>query len=81
MTVEVRFGKNRYHQHKEMIDWCSESLGPGGWTYDTPKDWTAWGGQWAIHCTFGNTVFAFKEEKDASMFILRWEWQNAPQVV
>jgi hypothetical protein len=76
MTIEVRFGKDRYHQHKEMIDWCMLNIGEGGWTYDTPKLWAGMDPRiWVIHCTFGNTVFAFKEEKDASMFILKWEWQ------
>ena len=74
MTVEVRFGKDRYHQHLEMTKWCNENIGIGGWSYDAPKDWKAMEGCiWVIHCTFGNTVFAFKEVKDASMFILRWE--------
>jgi hypothetical protein len=77
MTFEVRFGKDRYHQHLEMTDWCTANIGYGGWTYETPKDWSGMGTKlWVIHCTFGNTVFAFKEEKDASMFILKWEWVN-----
>lgn len=82
MTSEVRFGKDRYYQHTEMVDWCRATIGPGGWTYDSPSSWEGMNGWiWVIHCTFGNTVFAFKEEKHASMFILHWEWQNAPQVV
>lgn len=31
--------------------------------------------KWAVHGTFGtfgNTTFAFREEADASAFILRW---------
>jgi hypothetical protein len=76
MTYEVRFGKDRYHQQSEMTLWCHENIGMGGWTYETPKTWVGYNGIWVIHCTFGNTVFAFKEEADASMFILKWEWQN-----
>jgi hypothetical protein len=74
MTVEVRFGKDRYHQHEEMIKWCKEVIGYGGWSWVTPDSWDRVGGKlWLVHSAFGNTVFAFKEEKDASMFILRWE--------
>jgi hypothetical protein len=73
MTIEVRFDKRRYHQHEDMITWCRANVGIGGWTWATPKDWTGLKDIWCIHSAFGNTVFCFKEEADASMFILRWE--------
>ena len=72
MTIEVRFDKRRYHQHEEMIAWCKENTGTGGWTWDTPKSWEGLD-KWVVHSAFGTTVFCFKEEADASMFILRWE--------
>ena len=74
MTVEVRFDKRRYHLHGDMMNWCNENIGKGGWSYDTPKTWEGMDGEiWVVRCAFGNTVFAFKNEADASMFILRWE--------
>lgn len=77
MSYEVRFGKDRYHQQREMEVWCLECIGNGGWSYSTPKTWDGMAGNlWVMHSMFGHTTFAFKNEADASMFILKWEWQN-----
>ena len=48
---------------KHFEDWCAENLGP------TPKDgiWTA-GSRWYAN----DGQFWFRDEKDRTMFILRW---------
>lgn len=70
---EITFGKERYHQHLEMEQWCHKNIGTGGWHYDTPKSWAGLGNKiWSVDSTFGNTTFAFKDAKHLSMFLLRW---------
>lgn len=80
MSTSFEFGKDRYHLQKTMIAWCEEHIGPGSWIFNqSPKDWTglsAANGEpavWTISSVFGNTFFAFKDEKDATMFSLRWQ--------
>ena len=69
----ITFGKDRYHQHIEMENWCSSKFGPGGWSYQTPETWEGMNGKiWVMHSMFGNTTFAFKEAKDLTLFLLRW---------
>ena len=69
----VVFGRSRYHQHLEMESWCHVNIGVGGWSTDTPSSWEKAAPKiWVMHCMFGTTTFAFKEEKDAMFFILRW---------
>ena len=67
------FGKDKYHLHPEMEQWCRTNIGNGGWTYATPKTWEGMGDRiWWRDRMFGNTTFAFKEAKHLSMFLLRW---------
>ena len=67
------FDKDRYHQHREMEQWCHDIIGVGGWTYDTPVTWEGFGDKiWIMHSMFGRTTFAFKESKHLSWFLLRW---------
>ena len=69
----IKFGKDRYHQQGDLAAWCREHIGPGDWTYETPKTWEGMGeAVWVMHSMFGNTTYAFKESKHLSMFILRW---------
>lgn len=73
MSYEVKVSKRYYHLQEEMVDWCNSVVGEGGWTYNTPKLWEGMGTKvWVIHCAFGNTTFAFKDEKFANWFALRW---------
>jgi hypothetical protein len=68
----ITFGKDKYHLHLEMQAWCKQQFGEGKWiSYPYPKDWTAMP-DWTIHSMFGNTTFAFKDEKQYNWFILRW---------
>jgi hypothetical protein len=69
----VTFGRHRYHQNYEMEMWCRKNIGPGDWTYQSPATWTSMGDKvWVMHSMFGHTTFAFKEDKDATFFSLRW---------
>ena len=63
--TEFQFGKDRYHEINDMVKWCRALIGPGSWL-GYPND------VWSIEQAFGNSVFRFKNEKDAIMFSLRW---------
>jgi hypothetical protein len=66
--TEVGFDKRQYHQQDEMIKWCRENIGPGGWehTIDDVE------GVWCVYSMFGNTWFKFREDKHAMLFKLKW---------
>ena len=66
---EIRFGKDRYHQHEEMITWCKANLGPGGWR---EPSFERWGDFWGVEINFGNTTFVFEREDLFVLFCLRW---------
>lgn len=70
--MHISFDKDRYHEQREMEQWCEQQFGKGAWVGSPyPKEWTALP-DWTIHCMFGQTTFAFKNEKDYALFILRW---------
>ena len=62
----VTFGKDRYHEIQNMISWLMANVGHGGYL-DDPE------GLWKIEQAFGNSFFTFVEEKDATLFALRWK--------
>lgn len=71
---KITFGKDRYHEHREMEDWCRQYLGEGGWhtiNNELPDDLN-----WTINQMFGSTTFRFRNAKDYSKFIVKWEWAN-----
>lgn len=67
-VFEVHFGNDKYHLQEEMISWCKQYVGLGGWLWGSPKDPRGWG----VHSMFGNTTFVFKEQKHANWFTMRW---------
>jgi len=70
--IQIEFGKDRYHTNDVMINWCRKNIdGFGGWVYADPGDWHE-GRKWAVSSMFGNTTFYFNDDKDATMFTLRW---------
>lgn len=66
----IKFGKDRYHLNTEMYEWLVNNLGPGGW-YKQAIDVNH---RWAWESAFGNTTYHFREDRDATMFILKWVW-------
>ena len=72
---KITLGKDRYHQYREMIEWCEKHIGPGGWNTryieHLPVDY-----KWDVDQVFGNTTFRFGDPKDLSKFLVKWEWAN-----
>lgn len=80
MSASIEFGKDQYHLQNTMVAWCVDNIGPGSWIFNQyPKDWTGLlsaNGEpavWAVSSAFGTTFFSFLNEKDATMFSLRWK--------
>jgi hypothetical protein len=70
--MHITFDNTRYHLNREMEQWCRDNIGEGKWIGEIcPKDWTGMP-DWTIHSMFGNTTFAFKNEKQYNWFTLRW---------
>lgn len=63
--INIEFDKSRYHLLEEMQVWCRENIGAGGYIYRDHFKWT-------IETAFGNSTFKFKNEKDATLFALKW---------
>ena len=61
----VEFGRDKYHLQGEMVKWCKENIGKGGWLQ-------AEGAVWSVDSAFGTTFFKFVNESDATLFRLRW---------
>jgi hypothetical protein len=69
----ITFGKEQYHLHTEMQNWCTSKFGPGNWISErVVKDWEGMQVNWTIHSMFGNTTFCFKDPKHLTWFILKW---------
>ena len=64
----IKFGKDRYHLNSEMYEWLVERLGPGGW-YKGSIDSEH---RWAWESAFGNTIYHFRDDRDAIIFLLKW---------
>jgi hypothetical protein len=66
-TTIVEFGKRWYHMHSEMMQWCEDNIGPGGWgSYPVGNE------TWMIGCNFGHTKFYFINSVDALAFKFRF---------
>jgi hypothetical protein len=66
-TTIVEFGKRWYHMHNEMMQWCEDNIGPGGWgSYPVGNE------TWMIGCNFGHTKFYFINSVDALAFKFRF---------
>lgn len=72
MSNFYTFEKDRYHQVQEIDHWCTEKFGVGKWIYErTPKSWEDMP-RWTVHSMFSNTTFAFREQDDYFLFLLKW---------
>ena len=76
--IEFMFNKHRYHEHRDMMQWCQDNFGDGCWGgLDEPERHGVartgrerWGYTWN---GFGNFGFQFCNEQDAMLFSLRWQ--------
>lgn len=65
MSYNITFGREKYHLHREMIEWCRDHIGAGGYTNDANPVWD-------LSIAFGHSTYYFKHAKDLEFFMLRW---------
>ena len=86
VVTEITFNRDRYHEHRDMAQWCNDHFGDGCWgELDAPRyDFTSryntrtgrerwsyvWGGQDGQRAT--GFAFQFRNKDDATLFALRW---------
>lgn len=75
-VYKITFGKNRYHQYQEMIEWCEKHVGFGGYKTYFAEDGLRGECKWWIDQVFGNTTFGFSDPRDYSKFVVKWEWTD-----
>jgi hypothetical protein len=63
--IEFVFDKHSHHLQNEMVRWCEENIGPGGWLNEPYYIWH-------VTAVFGNTFFKFKHQQDAAAFSSKW---------
>jgi|688.fasta_scaffold403364_5 hypothetical protein len=62
---QIHFDHDRYHQIREIIDWCLENIGEGGYIGNKQTIW-------AVATAFGKSSWLFKKKTHATLFALRW---------
>lgn len=60
--TEIIMNRDHYIKHTEIFNWCSETFGDG---YQKEH-------RWSVTITFGHQVYQFTDEKDATLFVLKW---------
>lgn len=66
--TEVVMSKRMYHLQADMVDWCKQHIGDGGWKWGSNQI----DGKWNVVSAFGTTFFNFVNPADATAFALRW---------
>lgn len=69
--IEVTLGRHYYAQHLDIIHWCRQNLGPGGWEQEV-EDWSLEDWNWCVRLVFGNTELTFKNKELAAKFAAHW---------
>jgi hypothetical protein len=84
--IEVKFKELARERYTEMREWCLENLGrnalwPG--QLDVPNGPTVWytqgdypKEQFGMTAESGRAKFVFRDDRDATMFSLRWSNKN-----
>lgn len=71
--MKVVLSKHMYHLQQEMIQWCRDNIGLGGWE-DSPAllfpDRPQW--VWTVKSTFGDTTFTFRDDEQGKLFKEKW---------
>ena len=65
MSYKIDIGREKYHLHNDMMQWCNDNIGPGGYRQDATLVWD-------MSMVFGTATYYFKHEKDLTFFMLRW---------
>lgn len=66
MSYQTKIGREKYHLHNEIMQWCNEHIGNGGYTQEPNSVWD-------MTIIFGTATYYFKYERDLIFFNLRWK--------
>ena len=67
-SAEVRISKLEYHKVYAMEKWCYENFGPAALQMDQVDSTKSW----CLRYKFGDTIWYFRDSKDALWFKLTW---------
>lgn len=69
--TELKLGREYYHRLRDMEQWLDSNIGLGDWAAlsDFLDDSNL---QWSINQIFGYTYIRFRQERDATLFTLKW---------
>lgn len=65
----IMLGRDYYSLQGEIMDWCKQNVGPGGW-YPSSGDKNF---LWAIESSFGHVSISFRNQEDLMWFSLIWQ--------
>ena len=69
--IELKLGREYYHRLRDMEQWLDANIGLGDWAalseFLDDSDL-----RWSINQIFGYTYIRFRQERDATLFTLKW---------
>ena len=69
--IELKLGREYYHRLRDMEQWLDSNIGLGDWA--ALSEFLDNGNlQWSINQIFGYTYIRFRQERDATLFTLKW---------
>lgn len=68
--TELKLGREYYHLQREIMDWCYKNIGNGDWADKGMMEDRNF--KWGVSSMFGNTFLTFRDDRDASLFVLKW---------
>ena len=69
--TELKLGREYYHRLRDIEQWLDANIGSGDWAAlsDFLDDSDL---RWSINQIFGHTYIRFRQERDATLFTLKW---------
>ena len=69
-TINLGTVASNFTQQDQRYKWCEAQLGKGAYfdsrAFSDPEV------QWAVDQSYGNIYFTFRNDRDATLFTLRW---------
>ena len=72
---KIKLGREYYHLIDAMKVWCEKNIGEGTWN-SWHEDHLPVGHKWDYDQMFGYTTFRFRDPRDYSKFVVKWEWTD-----
>jgi hypothetical protein len=69
-TINLGTIASNFTQQDQRYKWCQEQIGKGAY-FDSRAFWDP-EVKWSVDQSYGNIYFTFRNDRDATMFVLRW---------